>query len=368
MRFPKDEQEAARQVAYAIDQGVNYFDTAYIYSGNEAVLGRILAKDGYRDRVKIATKIPPYIVRKYEDLEKIFRTQLTRLQTDHIDYYFIHMLTDVKIWDRLKDLGILQWLEEKRRAGQIVNTGFSYHGGRDAFVQLVDAHDWDFCMIQYNFLDENNQAGKSGLQYAAAKGMPVMIMEPLRGGKLISALPKEVYALWENAHVKRTPAEWALRWVWDHPEATVVLSGMNTQAMLEENIRIASEVEAHSFTDPDYALFEQVRELLRKAIQIPCTGCGYCLPCPKGVDIPSCFSSYNDIAIVGKARAVKNYLMQTGMRPGSAAAAQCVQCGQCETHCPQSIPIRDSLKMTSRALEGFYFKPLQVLLRKFMRF
>ncbi|WP_242825038.1 aldo/keto reductase [Acetobacterium woodii] len=284
MRFAKDEKEVENQIIYAIENGVNYFDTAYIYPKSEAILGRVLAK-GYRDRVKIATKMPPYLIKKYEDLDKIFNAELERLQTDHIDYYFMHMLTDVNIWTRLVELGILKWIEEKKQAGQIINIGFSYHGGRDEFIKLVDVYDWEFCMIQFNFLDEHKQAGKEGLEYAAAKGLPVMIMEPLRGGKLVTNLPKAVYKVWDNADVKRSPAEWAFRWIWNHPEVTVVLSGMNSQAMVEENIKVASEMEANSFTAADFELFKHVTQILSDKIKIPCTGCNYCMPCPNRLQL-----------------------------------------------------------------------------------
>ncbi|MBC8060052.1 MAG: aldo/keto reductase [Clostridiaceae bacterium] len=362
MRFAKDELEVEKQIISAIENGVNYFDTAFIYPNSEAILGRVLAK-GYRDRVKIATKMPPQSIKKYEDLDRIFNKELERLQTDHIDYYFMHMLKDVTIWNRLVDLGILKWIEEKKQKGQIINLGFSYHGGKQEFINLVDVYDWGFCMIQYNFLDENHQAGKSGLQYAAAKGLPVMVMEPLRGGKLVTALPKEVYSIWENAYVKRSPAEWAFRWIWNHPEVTVVLSGMNSQAMIDENIRVASEVEANAFTEKDFELFEKASKILSEKIKIPCTGCNYCMPCPSGVDIPSCFSCYNDREIEGKNGAVMKYVMQTH----GHNASLCNKCGKCELHCPQKIEIRQELAKTSKALEGITYKSLKFVMKNILK-
>lgn len=366
MRFSKEESEVEKQIIYAIENGVNYFDTAYIYPNSEAVLGRVLAK-GYRERVKVATKLPPYLVKKREDLDKIFNEELSRLQTDYIDYYFMHMLTDVNIWNRLIDLGILDWIAEKKEKGQIKNIGFSYHGGRDEFVKVIDAYDWEFCMIQYNYLDENNQAGKSGLKYAASKGIPVMVMEPLRGGKLVSHLPKEVYEVWEQAPVKRSPAEWAFRWIWNHPEVVVVLSGMNSQDMVEENIRVASDAEAGAFTEMDYKLFERVRTILNEKIKIPCTACNYCLPCPVGVDIPTCFSCYNDREIEGKFAAIGKYIMQTSLKTQAHNASLCIQCGKCETHCPQKIEIRKELSNVTKSLEGFYYKPARFFIKKFMK-
>lgn len=311
--------------------------------------------------------MPPYLIKKYEDFDKIFNVQLERLQTDHIDYYFMHMLTDLNIWNRLVNLGVQKWIEEKKQKGQIVNAGFSYHGGKDEFKKIVDAYDWDFCMIQYNYLDENNQAGKSGLQYASAKGLPVMIMEPLRGGKLVTNLPKEVYNAFEKAHVKRSPAEWALRWIWNHPEVTLVLSGMNSMEMVDENIRVASQAEANSFAEEDFKLFEKVRNILIEKIKIPCTGCSYCMPCPKGVDIPTCFSCYNDREIEGKMKARVNYISHTSLKTQTNNASLCSKCGKCETHCPQNIKIRDELSKVSKAMEGFIYKPLRVIVKLFMK-
>jgi predicted aldo/keto reductase-like oxidoreductase len=366
MRFAKDEKEVEKQIIYAIENGVNYFDTAYIYPNSEAILGRVLSK-GYRQRVKIATKMPPYLIKKYEDFDKIFNTELQRLQTDYIDYYFMHMLTDTNIWTRLVNIGILKWIEEKKQKGQIKNIGFSYHGGRDEFIKLVDIYPWEFCMIQYNYLDENNQAGKSGLQYAAAKGLPVMVMEPLRGGKLVTNLPKEVNEVWNKAHIKRSPAEWAFRWIWNHPEVTLLLSGMNSQEVVEENIRVAKDAEANSFTEQDYELFTKVRNILNEKIKVPCTGCNYCMPRPKGVDIPTCFSCYNDREIEGKLSSIGKYIMQTSIRKESHNASLCSKCGLCEKHCPQNIAIREELTKVSKTMEGFYYKPARFLIKRIMK-
>lgn len=366
MRFSKDEKDVEAQIIHAIENGVNYFDTAYIYPNSEVILGRVLAK-GYRDKVKIATKLPPYLVKKYEDLDKILLAELERLQTDYIDYYFMHMLTDVSTWNRLVDLGILGWIEEKKEKGQIINVGFSYHGGREEFIRLVDCYDWEFCMIQYNYLDENNQAGKTGLEYAAAKGLPVMVMEPLRGGKLVTNLPKEVNEIWHKAPMKRSPAEWAFRWIWNHPQVTVVLSGMNSMEMVEENIRVASEAQAHALTSKDLELFDQVKKILNDKIKVPCTACNYCMPCPAGVDIPTCFACYNDREIEGKLMARVKYMMQTSLKSQPQNASRCIQCGLCEKHCPQKIEIRKELKMVVKTLEGFYFKPARFIAKRVMK-
>jgi len=366
MRFSKDINEVKKQVVYAIENGVNYFDTAYVYQNSEATLGQVL-EGGYRERIKIATKLPPYFVKKYEDMDKIFNTQLKRLKTDYIDYYLVHMLTDTTIWNRLVNVGILKWAEEKKKAGQILNFGFSYHGGKDEFKKLIDIYDWDFCQIQYNYMDENNQAGKSGLEYASSKGIPVMIMEPLRGGKLVTNLPNEVKKAWENAYVKHSPAEWAFRWIWNQPQVTTVLSGMNSMEMLQENIRVASDTEGYSFTDQDVELFNKVRNILNNTIKIPCTGCNYCMPCPAGVDIPVCFSCYNDIEIEGKNGAKMKYLMQTSAKTNTTNASICKKCGKCESHCPQNIKIREELSNVTKSLEGFPYKPLRFVFRRFMK-
>ncbi|MDP4120641.1 MAG: aldo/keto reductase, partial [Bacillota bacterium] len=330
------------------------------------VLGKILS-NGYRERIKLATKMPPYLIKKREDFDKIFNAQLQRLQTDYIDYYFMHMLTDVKVWNRLVDLGVLDWIAEKKKSGQIKNIGFSYHGGKQEFVKLVDIYDWEFCMIQYNYLDENKQAGKSGLKYAASKGLPVFIMEPLRGGRLVNSLPKEAYKVWEQADVKRSPAEWAFRWLWNQPEVTVVLSGMNSMEMLDENIRVASEAQANEFTEKELDLFSKLQEILEKTIKVPCTGCNYCMPCPFGVDIPTCFALYNDREITGKMPSFIKYLMQTSMRVKSSNASLCKKCGKCETHCPQKIQIRNELQNVSKTLEGFLYKPARFTIKTFMK-
>lgn len=375
MRLPMkqgnfDTALAEQLIISAIEQGVNYFDTAYIYQNgkNETFLGSVLAK-GYRDRVKIATKLPAFMVKKNADLDRLFSKHLERLQTDYIDYYLIHMLTDMGLWERLCAAGVMEWIAAKKATGQIRNIGFSFHGVQDQFIRLVDAYDWDFCQIQYNYMDEYNQAGTAGLRHAAEKGLPIIIMEPLRGGKLVTHLPREVEQIWHDAQPVRSPAEWGLRWVWNHPEATVVLSGMSDEAQLAENLRIAGEItnaDAALKTD-DLALFDQVRQILAAKMKVPCTACGYCMPCPYGVDIPACFALYNDEhANAGKKLAFK-YMRDLGaMTAHPAYASLCVKCGKCEQHCPQSIKIRQELDQVARDMEGPLFKPVAWLGRKFM--
>jgi predicted aldo/keto reductase-like oxidoreductase len=352
MRFAKPESAAERHVLAAFEGGLNYFDTAFMYPGNEAALGRILAKNNLRKRVFIATKVPPYFIKKTGDFDRIFNQQLEQLQTDYVDYYFMHMLTRVSDWQRICALGVQEWIAAKKAAGQIRSIGFSYHGGRDEFPKIIDAYDWDHCMIQYNYFDEFNQAGKTGLQYAASKGIPVMIMEPLHGGQLVHKLPKEVRALCSSAEPRQTPAEWAFRWVWNHREALTVLSGMNSDVMIAENLRTASDAEADTLTAEDLALYEKAREILWQKTSVPCTGCGYCMPCPGGVNIPVCFASYNDYKLFLKFHAIGHYII----RAGEGNASKCTGCGKCEPHCPQGIPIRNKLKDVSREMEGIVYR------------
>jgi len=375
MRLPKkgnsiDEEESEKMIVSAIDRGVNYFDTAYLYSNgkSEIVLGKILAK-GYRDKVKIATKMPPFLAKKTSDFDKIFSTQLERLQTDHIDYYLIHMLMDIDTWNRLKSIGILEWIAEKKKSGKIINLGFSFHGTKNEFIQLIDAYDWDFTQIQYNFIDENNQAGKSGLQYAAAKGIPVIVMEPLRGGKIVFGLPKEIDELWENLTPNRNVVDWALRWVWNHPEVNVVLSGMSTQEQVDDNIRIASDAEANSLSPTELAVFDKAREIIREKTKVNCTACGYCMPCPHGVDIPACFAAYNDKYLNHKGFISKfSYIQNTGaMTRHPAYASMCKSCKLCESHCPQSIKISERMKDVAADMEGPLFKPMISVAKKVMK-
>jgi uncharacterized protein len=374
MRYPKkgnsiDEERTEALIISAIEKGVNYFDTAYVYNlgKSEIILGKILSK-GYRDKVKIATKLPPFMAKSVADIDKIFNKQLQRLQTNYIDYYLIHMLSDLGTWERLKKLGIEEWIDNKKKNGEIINIGFSFHGVQDQFIKLVDVYDWDFCQIQYNYLDENNQAGKAGLKYAASKGIPVIIMEPLRGGKIVNNLPKEVNSIWENAKPNRSPAEWALRWVWNHPEATILLSGMNSEEQLQENIAIASEVEANSFSQVELDLFTQAKAILNKNIKVNCTACGYCMPCPAGVDIPACFSMYNEKYSMKTKNVKFSYIQNSGaMTKHPAYASLCIKCGKCEIHCPQAIPIREKLVEVSREMEGTFFQPIIKIGKFFMK-
>ena len=373
MRFPQklgriDMEQTNKQLMAAIDNGVNYLDTAYIYPGSEAAVGEILEKNNARDRVYIATKLPHYLIKSREGMEKLFREQLERLRTDHIDYYLMHMLTDPDTWQRLKDLGIQEWLEEKKQSGAIRQIGFSYHGNTSVFCQLVDAYDWDFCQIQYNYLDEHTQAGRKGLQYAHQKGIPVIIMEPLRGGRLVNNLPEKAKKLFAEHPSGLTPAQWALRWLWDQKEVTVVLSGMNSMEMLQENMQTASQTQAGQMNEEDQLLLQNVVKSINALVKVGCTGCSYCMPCPKGVDIPGTFSAYNRYYSDGKFVALKEYFMCTTLRQNSASASQCIGCGKCEKHCPQNIPIREKLQDAKKTLENPIYRVARKVASKVVKY
>jgi predicted aldo/keto reductase-like oxidoreductase len=374
MRFPMkgmniDEPRAIAMIRDAIEQGMNYFDTAYFYHGgkSESLLGEALS-GGYRERVKVATKLPPFLVSKLEGAKKIFETQCTKLKTDYIDYYLLHMLSDKANFDRMVSIGVMSWLEDLKREGKIKNIGFSFHGSKTDFEQILTAYPWDFCQIQYNYLDENNQAGISGLRLAGSLGIPVIIMEPLRGGKLVNNLPKEVLQEFKNYDVKRTPAEWALRWIWNHPEVTVILSGTSDEDQLKENIRIASQAKENSLTAEELGVFDRVKEIMLKKTKVACTACGYCMPCPAGVNIPGCFSAYNNKYLLGDKRNKLKYLQTLGMMSKKPAyASLCKDCGKCELHCPQHIEIRKELKTVRKEMEGIFFKPMVSIIRKLSR-
>ena len=356
MRLPRkgvgiDEERAIKQIRYAIDHGVNYIDTALLYPGSEQLLGRAL-KDGYREKVKLATKLFPPYIKSREDMDRVLNLQLKTLYTDHIDYYLIHNLMNVTSFKKLMELGLPEFIESAKKDGRIINIGFSSHCPVGDFKEIVNAYDWDFCQIQYNILDEKFQAGTEGLKYAASKGLGIVIMEPLRGGYLTKNIPPKVQDIWNESEVKRTPAEWALRWIWNHPEVSVVLSGMNEEAHIDENLRVADQAMQDSLTEKELALIGRVEEAYRKELKVNCTGCRYCMPCPAGVDIPGSFAAYNNsnsmmppkvaymVSVGGK---------MTGTKP--AYASLCKDCGKCEKLCPQQIPIARHLKQIAKEYE-----------------
>ena len=371
MRFTKkgtqtDYAKAEREVLYAIEHGVNYFDTAYAYPGNEECLGRILAENNVRDRINIATKLPQYMIKSMKAIEKTFAEELSRLRTDHIDYYLMHMFTDYSEWERLKALGIEEWIAARKADGSIRQIGFSYHGDTEMFLRILEAYDWDFCQVQYNYLDEISQAGRKGVKAAAEKGIPVIIMEPLRGGKLVN-LPVKARRELRESGTGYSAAELGLRWLWDQSEITVVLSGMNSLEMIEENIRIASDAKPGAFTEREYALVDRVRSLIREKEKVGCTGCRYCMPCPHGVDIPGTFHYYNLMYIEGKKNGVRfEYARNVGMQKNAGFATRCIGCGKCEQHCPQHIQIRDMLKKADRDLRPLPYRAGIAVTRKLM--
>lgn len=361
MRFTRkgsgiDYEKAEKEVMAAYEAGVNYYDTAYIYPGSEACLGEILEKNGIRDKVKIATKLPQYLVKSRGSIDKYFKEQLSRLRTDHVDYYLMHMLTDIEAWNNLCSLGIEKWISGKKESGEIKEIGFSFHGNTEMFLKILNAYDWDFCQIQYNYMDEVSQAGRIGLEAAYEKGIPVIIMEPLRGGKLVTLLPKEARERIASHSRTMTPAELAFRWLWDQPAVTCVLSGMNSLEMVEENCAIADDSKVGDLSEEDFALIEDIKRSIDATTKVPCTGCGYCMPCPKGVDIPGAFRCYNEMYSEKKSVGRREYLQVVAIRKEKAFPSQCVACGKCESHCPQHISIIQELKKADKALRPLPYK------------
>ena len=371
MRFTRkgngiDIAKTEQELLAAYRAGVNYFDTAYIYPGSEAAVGEIFERNGLRDMVNLATKLPQYLIGNRAALDRYFDEELNRLRTDHVDYYLMHHLTDVAMWEKLKQVGILDWIAEKKAAGAIRNIGFSYHGNTENFLKILDDYDWDFCQIQYNYLDEVAQAGKMGLQAAHTRGIAVMIMEPLRGGKLVNMLPEKAREAMRDSGRDWGPAEWGLRWLYNQPEVTVVLSGMNSLEMVEANCRTASEAGAGTFTDADFAVLERVKAAIREKERVGCTGCRYCMPCPKGVDIPGIFRCWNTMYTESKSEGRSQFIQTVGLTREPAFASQCIRCGKCEQHCPQGISIREKLQEADRELRPLPYKLAIGAARAFM--
>ncbi|MCE5214624.1 MAG: aldo/keto reductase [Methanobacterium sp.] len=362
MRLPTkngriDKEKAKKQIYYAIDHGVNIIDTAYPYHGgsSESFLGEIL-KDGYREKVKLSTKMPSWSVKKYEDMEKYLNIQLEKLQTDCIDYYFIHNLSMLK-FKKLKELGVFEFLEDSKGKGKINNIGFSFHSDLDSFKQIIDSYKWDVCLIQYNYLDEKNQAGTEGLEYAHSKGISIFIMEPLKGGLLAGKIPNKALEIWEESNPRRSPADWALRWVLNHPEVTTVFSGMGEIEQVEENLKVAEEVLPNSLTEDELELYERVKEVYTDLMKVDCTGCGYCMPCPRGVDIPRCFNIYNQKYMFNNNPTFDYLAILGGIFSGQEAyAGLCTNCGKCIKACPQELEIPELLNDVSHEMEGRGFK------------
>ena len=361
-----DFEKAEKEFMRAYELGVNYFDTAYIYPGSEDVVGRIVEKNNIRDKIKIATKLPQYMVKSTSALDRYFDEELKRLRTDYVDYYLMHHMTDVAQWENLVALGIKEWIEKKKASGQIRHIGFSFHGNTDMFLKILNSYDWEMCLVQYNYMDEVTQAGKKGVQAAAAKGIPVMIMEPLRGGRLVNLLPEKAKEEIKNDPHGWSAAEWSFRWLWDQEEVTCVLSGMNDIPMIEENCKIASDAKAGSFGEAEFELLSKVKGYINETFKVNCTGCRYCMPCPKGIDIPGIFSCYNRMYSDNKATGREDYFHTIALHREPADATLCVGCGKCEKHCPQNIPIREKLKEADKDLRAFPFNILFGAARRVM--
>jgi hypothetical protein len=338
---PIDEMAAREMIHYAIEYGINYFDTAYPYHGgqSEVFLGKHLKP--YRKKVLLATKLPTWLVQGRQDFERFLGEQLERLETDYVDFYLLHGLNR-QSWASMKELGALDFLDKVMADGRIRYAGFSFHDDVKIFKEILESYDWAMCQIQYNYFDEHYQAGKEGLSYAASKGAGVVIMEPLRGGKLTDRIPEQIQTLWDSAPVKRTPAEWALQWVWNHGEVSTALSGMSSMAQLVENIRIAEDAGAGTLSGAELQVVAEVCEVYRNMLRIGCTGCAYCVPCPNGVNIPLNFSLYND-CFMFKDEDI-NFMLYNHMLTPEQKASNCAECGECEEHCPQQIKIPEELK------------------------
>lgn len=344
-----DREAAISMIRHSIDEGINYVDTAYMYHDGESekIVGQAL-KDGYREKVLLADKMPVWLAKDEEAMRSIFDEQFARLEVDVIDMYLVHNVT-VPVWKRAQKFHLMDFLEEKRAEGKIRHIGFSFHDQLSLFKEVIDSYPWDFCQIQLNYMDKEFQAGEEGLHYAAEKGIPVIIMEPLKGGKLTDTLPPSVKALWKQAEIQRTPAEWALRWVANHSEILTILSGMSAPEQLEENLRILSQAKPNSLTEKELSIIDQVSSEYNRLIQYSCTSCKYCMPCPKKIDIPTAIRFYNEWFLYEGNPKIKadypNWLVKD-RQPGD-----CIACKVCEDHCPQHLPISEIMKKTAEIFE-----------------
>ncbi|MDY6916694.1 MAG: aldo/keto reductase [Chloroflexota bacterium] len=345
-----DEYESIRMIRYAVDHGVNYIDTAYPYhAGRSEPVVAMALRDGYRGRVKLATKLYVRVVESATDFDRLLDEQLERLQSK-IDFYLLHGLNNDS-WARVRDLGVLRWAERAMADGRFDYLGFSFHDEFDVFKEIVDVYDnWTMCQIQYNYMDVDYQAGRRGLKYAASKGLAVVVMEPLRGGQLAKEPPEEVAKVWASAGQLRSPAEWGLLWVLDHSEVAVVLSGMSTIEQVAENVTVAGGAGPGILGTHELALFDQAREAYRRLSPVPCTGCGYCMPCPSGVQIPTILNIYNEAVMYDDPRTGRfRYRGPAGL-PEGERADQCIECEECVDACPQAIPIPEWLRKAHELL------------------
>ncbi|MFO7935044.1 MAG: aldo/keto reductase [Bacteroidales bacterium] len=350
-----DEKEATKMIRYAIDRGVNYFDTAYTYhsddvsrpGASEPFLAKALL-GGYREKVHLATKLPSWLVASREDMDRFLDEQLARLETGTIDFYLLHSLNRSS-WENLVHYRVFDFLERAQKTGKIGHAGFSFHDSVDLFREIIDAHQWDFCQIMYNYFDEDYQAGKEGLRYAGEKGIPVVVMEPLRGGALVNGLPREAGEILAKEAPGRSEADWALRWLWRQPEVSVVLSGMSHMDQVKENVELAATVPNSRWTERDTRAIEQVNRILHNRQRVSCTSCGYCMPCPHGVDIPRNFTLCNDHHMLSDPGAKTRYFR---LLKESQRASGCIRCGECLEKCPQQIPIPDELEYVAELFGG----------------
>jgi len=345
--IPIDEAHAGRIIEHALEEGINYYDTAYLYHGgkSETFLGKVLRP--HRSKVMIATKLPVWNIEKPDDFEKIFTEQLSKLNTDYIDFYLVHGLGSAT-WKKMKEMDVLKFMDGLRSSGRIRFAGFSFHDEIKVFKEITDAYDWDMCQIQYNFYDQEYQAGKEGLDYAASRDIGVVVMEPLRGGKLVENIPPDIQSLWDGAPVRKSPVEWAMRWVWNHRDVSTVLTGSSSLDQLKDHTRIVNDATPDSLSQEELNLINRVRDAYRKKLKVDCTGCGYCMPCPNGVNIPQNFQLYNDFYLF-KGAEFNKFAYNRFMTPDQRASA-CIECLECIEKCPQKIEIPDELKKVHKVL------------------
>jgi predicted aldo/keto reductase-like oxidoreductase len=344
-----DEAETVRMIRAAIDRGINYVDTAYMYHDgmSEVATGKAL-KDGYREKVLLADKLPLWMAKTPEDMERIFNDQLKRLDVDCIDMYLVHSVS-APVWKRAVKYNAIDFLEKKQAEGRIKHIGFSFHDDFEVFEEVLKAYPWDFCQIQLNYMDTDFQAGVKGLKLAGSMGIPVIVMEPLKGGKLTDVLPQSIKDFWDQAEVKRTPAEWALRWVADFPEVLTILSGVSTMEQADENIRILSEADPGSLTEAEHKLIQNVADEYNNLIRYSCTGCQYCMPCPVKINIPDIIGRYNDWFVYeGNEKIMSDFKMWVNPK---AMPSVCEECGACEAHCPQHLPVPEIMKKAKEIFE-----------------
>ena len=365
-----DKEKAVKQIRYAIDNGVNFLDTAYIYHAgtSESFLGEYVLKNGCREKVNISTKLPCMTINKKESMGNILDKQLKRLQVEYIDYYLLHGLNG-DIWDKMLSFDVINFMDNIKKQGKVRRMGFSFHGSKEDFKKITDAYNWEFTLVQFNILDEHAQASIDGIKYAHSKGLGIFVMEPLRGGSLASKIPGEAQRIYDSAPVKRTPAEWALRWVWNHPEVTMVLSGMNNEKHIDENIRIASEALPNTLSDTELTVIDNFKKSYLKTMQIECTGCAYCMPCSVGINIPNAFLYLNNYHMSSKFEARLLHMLNAGIHVKGGKphwTKTCSNCAQCEKICPQGIKIREAFKHVQKDLEGPLIRAIAKIFRVFM--